>query len=222
MQNAAPRMRETRLEVKGSHPDSDTSHLTTNLRGNTTRVSRGVGATTQALTGGQTRKTQDHLRDDESVQSSDHLSANKTGSLVSKNVPKTVTITEKTKIFEESLKNENKHLILSEDENKLMNSDCFNRNLTYVERILNQGQYHKQYIQYRNYPEVKDKQEKGDDKDKYKAAFLKRPKVEEKAAEEEENKEKDNILSLLFKFKCDLTAGRTVSNADWNHVNPDL
>jgi len=27
---------------------------------------------------------------------------------------------------------------------------------------------------------------------------------------------------MLFKFKCDITDGRTVSSADWNPVNQDL
>lgn len=36
-----------------------------------------------------------------------------------------------------------------------MNSDTLSTYLKYVDRILNQNTYHKQYILYRNYPEVK-------------------------------------------------------------------
>lgn len=36
-----------------------------------------------------------------------------------------------------------------------MTSDKLDTYLKYVDRILNQNTYHKQYILYRNYPEVK-------------------------------------------------------------------
>lgn len=132
-------------------------------------------------------------------------------------------ITQKTKEFSDSLSKENLHLILSEDEYKLFNSDSFSKNLVYVERILNQREYHKQYISYRNYPEVKDRQEKDDNKGKLKPAWNRRANQKEKDDKEEDpNKDPSNILQLLFKFTCDITKGRTASCADWNWVNPDL
>lgn len=88
MQNAQPQMRKE--GERGPHPDSDTSHIQSNLRGNTTRMTGGV------KTSHHTKP--DHLKDDESVMSSDQLSAQKTGSLVSKTVQaKSVNISEKAK-----------------------------------------------------------------------------------------------------------------------------
>jgi hypothetical protein len=58
--------------------------------------------------------------------------------------------------------------------------DSFSKNLVYVERILNQREYHKQYISYRNYPEVKDKQEKDDNKGKLKPTWKLRANQKEK------------------------------------------
>jgi len=43
----------------------------------------------------------------------------------------------------------------SNEEFKIMTSKSLQLNLKYVDRILNQNVYHKQYILYRNYPEVK-------------------------------------------------------------------
>ena len=57
----------------------------------------------------------------------------------------------------------------------------FYKNLVYVERIQNQSEYHKQYISYRNYPEINFKQEKEESKEKYKqiSQYMKKPKKDE-------------------------------------------
>lgn len=43
----------------------------------------------------------------------------------------------------------------SELELQIMTKPKLNENFTYIDRILNQNSFHKQYISYRNYPEVK-------------------------------------------------------------------
>jgi len=112
---------------RGTNPDSDTSHVASNLRGNTTRISHQAKTVTTRV---------EHIKDDESNISSDQLSAQKTGSLVSKTQKgSSAGITQKTKEFSDSLAKENLHLILSEEEFKLLNSDIFQKNLVYVERI---------------------------------------------------------------------------------------
>ena len=206
--NAAPQIRVP--GEKGSNPDTDVSNHQS-LRGNTTKIS-------------QTNRTgKQDGKDDEFNVSSDKLSTEKTGSLVSKTQTQSMAITQKTKEFTDSLNKENLHLILSDDEFKLLQSDSFKKNLIYVERILNQSVYHKQYISYRNYPEMNFKSEKEENKEKYKPAFIKKAKEKEKDEKEgEELNKESNQLQLLFKFRCDITKGRTVSSADWNWVNPDL
>ena len=49
---------------------------------------------------------------------------------------------------------ENLFLVVTQEEFKMMKSDDFKSNMKYMERILNQSKYHKEYISYRNYPEL--------------------------------------------------------------------
>ena len=42
----------------------------------------------------------------------------------------------------------------SEDERKLMGNENLGKMLKYVDRILNSQTFHKEYIMYRNYPEI--------------------------------------------------------------------
>ena len=43
----------------------------------------------------------------------------------------------------------------SDLEIEILTKPKLNENFTYIDRILNQNSFHKQYISYRNYPEVK-------------------------------------------------------------------
>jgi len=92
-----------------------------------------------------------------------------------------------------------------------------------VDRILNQNTYHKQYILYRNYPEVKfHKRAEDDNSKRFNAMRLKKIKPGLNEDEDDEKEKKKDVLENLFKFNCDLTQDRTVSCADWNPVNKDL
>lgn len=96
--------------------------------------------------------------------------------------------------------------------------------LKYIDRILNINTYHKQYILYRNYPEVKiEKNLIEDDQQKriggFRSFAARQVKDEQ---DEEEIQGQDSQLKQLFQFKCDITNQRTVSSSDWNPVNQDL
>ena len=109
-----------------------------------------------------------------------------------------------------------------------MHSETLQESLSYVERILNQNAYHKQYIQYRNYPEVKfEKMTLEDDMSKrgpggFRRAQNVQQKVEEEDADIGLDKNKENPMNFLFKYSCDLSSERTISSADWNPQNQDL
>lgn len=62
-------------------------------------------------------------------------------------------IDKKADQFKETLKGENLNLVVSPEEFRMINSPLFQNNLKFMERILNQSKYHKEYISYRNYPE---------------------------------------------------------------------
>jgi hypothetical protein len=67
-----------------------------------------------------------------------------------------------------------------------MHSQNLSESLSYVERILNQNLYHKQYIQYRNYPEVKfEKMTLDDDMGKRGPGGYRRAQVQQKVEEED-------------------------------------
>lgn len=111
----------------------------------------------------------------------------------------------------------------NEEEQKVMSSEYLGTSLKYVDRILNQNSYHKQYIAYRNYPEVRFHKRAEDDGNKrFNAMRLKKMKPGTNEDDEDENLKKKEVLDNLFKFSCDLTTDRTVSCADWNPVNKDL
>jgi len=99
----------------------------------------------------------------------------------------------------------------------------------HIDRILNQNTYHKQIILYRNYPEIKIEKTIQDEDQNKRFAFktLGRSAINRDIKEEENEKENEqskehSAINLLFKYKCDLTKDRTVSSADWNHINQDL
>lgn len=62
-------------------------------------------------------------------------------------------IEEEEKTFLNSLMKKAKELP-SEQERKLMANENLEKMLKYIDRILNSQTYHKEYITYRNYPEV--------------------------------------------------------------------
>ena len=103
-------------------------------------------------------------------------------------------------------------------------SESLLQDLKYVDRILNQNTYHKQYILYRNYPEVKFEKSVHDDEHGKRGPAAFRQRVNVKVEEEQEEKEetRQDPLNFLFKFSCDLTKDRTVSSADWNPINKDF
>lgn len=130
------------------------------------------------------------------------------------------TIVQKTTEFGNSLEAENLHLIISEEEYRLLNSDTFNQNCKFALRIANQYKYHKNYIAYRNYPEQNLKgDERGEAKNLSGKMFGNKSK-QTKEQEAEDNTLKD--LNFLFKFECDTFRNRCVSSLDWNCVNTDL
>lgn len=93
-----------------------------------------------------------------------------------------------------------------------MNNESLSRMLKYVDRILNSQTYHKEYILYRNYPEIE---------------FIKRSPEDElgrnkKKKEEIKKEEVKEPLQYLFSFKCKMLEGYSVTSADWNPVNKDL
>ena len=62
-----------------------------------------------------------------------------------------------------------------------------------------------------------------DDDNKRGKPFMMRQKATiDKEEDNDEDKEKKNTLSYLFKFNCNLSKNRTISSADWNPVNTDL
>jgi len=82
------------------------------------------------------------------------LSAGKTGSHDSKpNVGLSAHFTQKAEEFGKSLNADNLYLVVSQQEYKMIQSPEFKSNIKYMERILNETKYHKEYIDYRNYPE---------------------------------------------------------------------
>lgn len=109
----------------------------------------------------------------------------------------------------------------SDEEILVMSSQSLEQYLKYVDRILNQNTYHKQYILYRNYPEVKiEKQHYDDDHGKRTLGYGGiRIAVKQEEEQEQEKDKRQEPLSHLFKFGCDQTKGRTVSYADWNSIN---
>ncbi|KAL4445579.1 hypothetical protein ABPG74_006130 [Tetrahymena malaccensis] len=112
---------------------------------------------------------------------------------------------------------------INEEEQKIISSDSLSTYLKYVDRILNQNTYHKQYILYRNYPEVKIHKRADDEGNKrFNNMRIKRMKQGNNEDEDEEKEKKKEVLEFLFKFNCDITQDRTVSCADWNPVNKDL
>ena len=82
--------------------------------------------------------------------------------------------------------------------------------LKYIDRILNSQTYHKEYIAYRNYPEIEFKEKIPDDE----IRIGKRKK--------EEKKEEKKPLQYLFSFASKEFTGYSITAADWNPVNLDL
>jgi hypothetical protein len=79
-------------------------------------------------------------------------------------------------------------------ERKVIENDCLLTSLKYVDRILNNITYHKQYILYRNYPEVRAEKIFADEE----MNRRKRNIIQEKQEEEV----KFEHLQHLFKFSC--------------------
>lgn len=126
-------------------------------------------------------------------------------------------IQEKIQNFQISLENENKHLILTENENKLFKSEELLQNAMYSIRILNQAKYHKEYVQYRNYPEIIKNEKAG----LYNSSGYGQQKKTQEARSDDKGSSK--YLQNLFTFyNQNHFEERTVSSMDWNPVNNDL
>lgn len=93
----------------------------------------------------------------------------------------------------------------------MVNEDL-ERMLKYIDRILNSQTYHKEYIAYRNYPQVEFAKKTPEDEI---LGFTKKKKEEK----QEVNKE---ALHYLFTFSSKEFQGYSVTSADWNPVNKDL
>ena len=100
----------------------------------------------------------------------------------------------------------------SQNERKLMVNEDLERMLKYIDRILNSQTYHKEYIAYRNYPQVEFAKKTPEDEI---LGFTKKKKEEK----QEVNKE---ALHYLFTFSSKEFQGYSVTSADWNPVNKDL
>lgn len=148
----------------------------------------------------------------------ENLSGEQSNSIIS-TTNNSALISQKTKDFAASLENENKHLVMTNEEFKMIKSDQFKRNLSFVEKILNQSKYHKQYVSYRNYPEVDLRSETSKGVNKF-GMMLNRQKPKEGEREEEDENNRD--LKLLFKYQNSQLDGRNVSCIDFNSINPDL
>ncbi|CAD8093566.1 unnamed protein product [Paramecium sonneborni] len=111
---------------------------------------------------------------------------------------------------------------ISEQEQIIYQSQQVQTSLKYVERILNQNLYHKQYIQYRNYPEVKFEKMTLNEDPKQRGGAFKRNfpnKIEDEGIVE---KKQQDPITQLFSYKCQLSEQCKVTSADWNPVNKDL
>lgn len=104
------------------------------------------------------------------------------------------------------------------------------KNAHFIEKIANQTRYHKEYVTYRNYPEIDLKIEKGN---AIGAGILGGAGMKKTAEEKEEEENSSRCLNKLFDFvkEVDRYPGReprnffenrTVSCLDWNPVNSDL
>ena len=126
---------------------------------------------------------------------------------------------EKLKDFKTSLDGENKHLVLTEEEYKLYSSKEILDSIKFTERILNQAKYHKQYVEYRNYPEIDLKHDKRNE-----GAGLKKNAKNNREAQAgtDEDRSTPKILKPLFNFYHKQFEDRTVSSLDWNPINQDL
>jgi len=186
------------------------------------------GGNRAALTGGQTEllnpsdtrmKATMNLRGGETTAHIDGLHGGYTESNKSKPLPvNTAVIAEKVKEFKDSLEHENKHLVMTEEEYRLENSEKLHQNLKFAKRILNQKKFHKEYVTYRNYPEIDlevGRREGGG------LLNIGGKKLAEKAEEERLAQSKMN-LNLLFNFQHPSLQDRTVSSMDWNPINHDL
>ncbi|CAD8164655.1 unnamed protein product [Paramecium pentaurelia] len=111
---------------------------------------------------------------------------------------------------------------MSEAEQVIFQSNLVQTNLKYVERILNQNLFHKQYIQYRNYPEVKFEKMTLDEDLKQRGGAFKRAFQNKQEDEEVVEKKKHEPIVQLFQYKCALSDQCKVTQADWNSVNKDL
>lgn len=101
----------------------------------------------------------------------------------------------------------------SEHERKLMANENLERMLKYIDRILNSQTFHKEYIAYRNYPEVEFIKKTPEDEI---LGFTKKKKEEK---QQDVNKE---ALTYLFTFSSKEFEGYSVTSADWNPINQDL
>ena len=163
---------------------------------------------TYNLKGGETTAHIDNLNNphSESIKSKPHQS-------------NTAVLTEKMNEFKESLEHENKYLIMTEEDYRLANSEKLLENLKFAKRILNQKKFHKEYVQYRNYPEI------DLDAGKREGAglpFLSSKRAEAKAESEERLNNSKMNLSMLFSFQHKTLQDRSVSSMDWNPINNDL
>ena len=129
------------------------------------------------------------------------------------------TLKRLNKEFKSSLEGENEHLIMTEEELKLVNSEVFMNNIKFTERILNQTKYHKEFVQYRNYPEIDLKQDRRGEGGKGPGGG-KRGNKDHHADQEAEKTPK--VMSHLFNFYHESFKDRTVSSMDWNPINKEL
>ena len=82
--------------------------------------------------------------------------------------------------------------------------------LKYIDRILNSQTYHKEYIAYRNYPEIEFKEKTPEDE------------IRIGKKKKEEKKEEKKPLQYLFSFTSPEFKDYSITAADWNPVNHDL
>lgn len=93
-----------------------------------------------------------------------------------------------------------------------MANENLQKMLKYIDRILNSQTFHKEYIAYRNYPEIEFVKKTAEDEIRN---FSKKKKDEKK----QETKEP---LQYLFTFSSKEFENYSVTSADWNPVNKDL
>jgi WD40 repeat protein len=100
----------------------------------------------------------------------------------------------------------------------MIDKDQFLQNAMYSIRILNQAKFHKEYVQYRNYPEIIKNEKVGMSLGA--TTFSQQKKSQEQKTED--NSSSKCLVKLFSFYNENLFEERTVSCLDWNPINNDL